>query len=379
LKIDENNKHALFNMGLTLQKVEENSTTKRKYEKVIDHFGKITAKDPTNINAHTALSMIYFKNQKYDLALENIEKAIQLSEKPDWRALLVKGCILRDGKEDYNNAKKFFDQAEGENPNSVVVKLNKCQNILLNPQSDEKDAPLRILKEINDILNNFEDRSTKIITKILLLYSKYSDSNTFDYELLRELLVSFSLKDSNLVMWNFKKLEELVKQQNIPDEKTAEESNLLLKMFSIPGAKSLEELQMIKKTIQSFLNKVPSNKIEYIPNEDENIKSECKIIKEIKKDKTEIEEGRVTSFYVWEITVELKDQVNTKFFDALKEIRFIFDSTFDDHIQTFVIIKQMKKFSVKAIGWDPTKLEIEFHRTDDSVLKQVIQLRTKDV
>lgn len=318
--------------------------------------------------------MIYFKNGQYDHALEYIEKAIQLSEKPDWRTLLVKGCILRDGKEDYNNAKKFFDQAEDENPNSVVVKLNKCQNILLNPQSEEKDAPLRILKEINVTLKNFEDRSTKIITKILLLYSKYLDGNKFDYELLQELLVLFSLKDSKLVMWNFKKLEELVKQLNIPDEKTAEERDLLLKIFSIPGTKSLEEFEMKKKIIQSFLNKSQTSKIEYIPNEDNNIKSDCKIIKEIKKDKMEIEKGDVTSFYVWEITVEIKDQVNSKFFDTLKEIRFTFDPTFDEHKQIFPITKQRKKFSVKAIGWDSTKLEIAFDRTDGSLLKQVIQL-----
>ena len=89
----------------------------------------------------------------------------------------------------------------------------------------------------------------------------------------------------------------------------------------------------------------------------------------------EIEKGDVTSFYVWEITVEIKDQVNSKFFDTLKEIRFTFDpALFDEHKQIFPITKQRKKFSVKAIGWDSTKLEIAFDRTDGSLLKQVIQL-----
>jgi hypothetical protein len=121
------------------------------------------------------------------------------------------------------------------------------------------------------------------------------------------------------------------------------------------------------------------SKIEYIPNEYNNIKSDCKIIKEIKNEKKEIEKGDFTSFYVWEITVELNDQIDSKFFDTLKEIRFTFDPTFDEHKQIFPITKQMKKFSLKAIGWDSTKLEIAFERTDGSVLKQVIQLQTKNV
>ncbi|HEX5187673.1 MAG TPA: hypothetical protein VFV86_12365, partial [Nitrososphaeraceae archaeon] len=378
LKIDENNNNALFNLGLTLQKFEEKSTTIRKFESVIAHFRKIIEKDHTNINTHIALSILFFKNGQYDLALEYIEKALQLSENPDWRALLIKGCILRDAKGEYNSAKTYFDKAEELNPNSFVVKLNKCQNIFLNPQSEEKDAPLRILTSINETLKNFEDRSAKIITKILLLYTKYFlDGKNIDYDLLQELLTLFSLKDSKLVIWNFKNLEELVKKQNISNE----EMNLFLNILSIPGTKSLEELEMKKRVIQNFLNKSQMNKIEYIPNEDNNIKFDCKIIKEIKKGKTKIEEkeGIVKSFYLWEITVEIKNQINNKFFDTFKEIRFIFDPTFDNHKKTFEITKQTKKFSVLALGWDSTKLEIEIERKDKSLLKHVIPLQTKDV
>ena len=62
LKIDESNNHVLFNLGLTLQKLEEKES--HKFEKVINHFIKLIEKDPNHVNAHTALAMIYIMNQE---------------------------------------------------------------------------------------------------------------------------------------------------------------------------------------------------------------------------------------------------------------------------------------------------------------------------
>ena len=364
LKIDESNTHALFNLGLTLQKLEEKGS--HKFEKVINHFRKLIEKDPNHINAHTALAMIYFRNQAYDNALEYIEKSLRLIESPDWRVLLAKGCILSDGYRDYEAAKACFDQSEKLNPNSTLVKLNKYQNMLLNPNSDEKDKLLvnESLNKIHKIVNNFEDRSTKIITIILLLYSNYLYKKSLDsIELIEELLRLITLKDSKLVKWSFKNLESVIGSD---EDITNEDKDFLLKIFSIPGPKSVEEIEMIKKGIQSLLNKLEARKIQYLNGEYDNIKINEKVIK-YEKDETD-------PFYLWEISVDTEQFVNISE-DKVKKIIFNFDPTFHNPIQKIETKDDVKNCSIKAIGWQETKLEIELEIENSSILKKVITLK----
>ena len=64
-------------------------------------------------------------------ASDYIEKAINVSERDDWRALLAMGCILSDVNKITLLPSGYFDACESLNPGSILVNLNKSQNLIL--------------------------------------------------------------------------------------------------------------------------------------------------------------------------------------------------------------------------------------------------------
>ena len=138
---------------------------------------------------------------------DKIKKAIKLSERDDWRALLAMGCILSDcGK--HPTAKIFFDACESLNPTSILVNLNKSQNLIL---LEQYPAGEKLLMEILNKIEAIEDRSSKIITIILLICLRYLNKdkdNPHNETLKEDLLRLLELKDSKLVDWNFENLNE---------------------------------------------------------------------------------------------------------------------------------------------------------------------------
>ena len=69
--------------------------------------------------------------KKYEHAFNYVNKAIDVSEHEDWRALVAMGCILSDYKQDYHSAQDYFNRSERLNPGSNLVNLNKSQNLIL--------------------------------------------------------------------------------------------------------------------------------------------------------------------------------------------------------------------------------------------------------
>ena len=117
------------------------------------------------------------------------------------------GCILSDGKQDYVAANGYFDKCECLNRGSNLVNLNKSQNLILLGSYVEAEKLLkeRILAKIVAI----EDRSTKIITNILLICLRYLNkdgANPNNETLIKDFLRLLELKDSKLVEWNFQNL-----------------------------------------------------------------------------------------------------------------------------------------------------------------------------
>ena len=125
---------------------------------------------------------------------------------------------MSDGFQRYGEARICFDKCYDLNPTSILVNLNKSQNlILLESFGEGEDLLNKILKKIEGI----EDRSTKIITIILLICSNYLHKGKVESsnaKLIEELLRLLSLKDSKLVDWNFKNLEKIIDKRQYIDE-----------------------------------------------------------------------------------------------------------------------------------------------------------------
>ena len=119
------------------------------------------------------------KFRKYDEASDYIKRAISVGEHEDWRALLAMGSILSDGQQDYSAAKEYFDKCEKLNPTSTLVNLNKCQNMILLELYFDGE---KLLKEILKKIALIEDRSTKIITMVMLICLRYLNKDATNSE-----------------------------------------------------------------------------------------------------------------------------------------------------------------------------------------------------
>ena len=376
LSIDNLNTDALFNLGLTYQELEGQEPDK-KYTKSIEQFDKIIAMNPNHVNAWTSLGVLKFKIRQYDEASDKIKKAIKLSERDDWRALLAMGCILSDSGKHYDTARIFFDACKSLNPDSILVNLNKSQNLIL---LKEYVLGEELLMEFLNKIEAIEDRSSKIISIILLICLRYLNKNAatpHNDTLKKDLLRLLELKDSKLVDWNFDNLNEAVtiavKNKDINDE----DGRFLTNLLSIPGNKPKDENELLKKNIGDFVmkHKPGTEKINYISDDDERIKVHVVINERLRKSKfNEIE------WFLWNISLELSPEFFNHESDVpVDYVVYMFDPTFQDIRDDKKLYPKNdnRKFSVNVIGWEESKFEIEIHRKDGSILKKVSKLDIK--
>ena len=127
--------------------------------------------DPNHVNAWTSLGILKFKIGKYDEASDAIKRAIKLGERDDWRALLAMGCILSDYRKHYSAAKEYFDACESLNPTSILVNLNKSQNLILLKEYVEGEKLLmKILNKIEAIEDRiFKNNNNNFVNMLTLL------------------------------------------------------------------------------------------------------------------------------------------------------------------------------------------------------------------
>jgi tetratricopeptide (TPR) repeat protein len=374
LSIDKLNTDALFNLGLTYQEL-EGKDPDRKYTKSIEQFDKIIREDPNHVNAWTSLGILKFKIRKYDEAFEAIKKAIKLGERDDWRALLAMGCVLSDYRKHFSAAKEYFDACESLNPTSILVNLNKSQNLIL---LKEYVAGEKLLIKILNKIEAIEDRSTKIITIILLICLRYlnkDEANPHNETLIKDLLRLFQLKDSKLVDWNFQNLNEAVKTAENSKDIKSEDAGFLTNLLSIPGSKPKDESESLKKKIGDFVtkSKPDSKNINYISDDDERIKVHVEIKERLGKSQLyEIE------WFLWNISLELSPEfLNDESDESVDYVVYMFDPTFQDKREDKKLYRKDGKatFSINVIGWEDSKFEIELHHKDGSILKKVSNLR----
>ena len=362
LKRDKFNTNALFNLGLTHQQI-EGKESPQTFKESIKCFEEVIRIEPNHFDSLTSLGLLYYKIQDYDSADKYIKEALKVSGKDDWRALLIKGCILSDGSQKYKDAKDYFDKCEDLNPNSLIVKLNKSQNLILLKSYEEAEE---LLKKIIEKTDNIENRSSKIITRILLIYSNYlykNGTNSNTQKLIEELLRLCNLKDSNLVDWNFESLKNHI-DKNIDSDRN---KDFLSNILSIPGPKSYDVKKLLVQDIQSFLNELQSSKIKYIDEYLDKIKINVVVEKKI-----EISEKNNIEWYVWNISIEQPSRVSDDI--AIESVIYKFDPSFQDKAQT-ISAREDNKFLIKAIGWEESKVEMELNLKDGSRLQKVIALK----
>ena len=372
LEMDRFNTDALFNLGLAYQEVEGKDTDK-KFTKSIQQFKKILENNPNHVNALTSLGILFFKIGKYSDASKMITDAIRLNEYDDWRALLAMGCILSDGQHEYSAARSYFDRCAELNPTSTLVKLNKSQNLILLESYAEAET---LLKSILEKMSTVKDRSTKIITIIMLICLRYLNqdvSNSENEILIESLLRLLDFKDTNLVDWSFHNLQITVaKREDLKDG----DIQFLKDLLCIPGKEPGYESKSIKKKIQDFVikNNLSTN-VHYIPDDGEKIKVEVKIIDKIGKS-----EWNETEWVVWGISLDPSSELIKK--GQVEYVVYIFDSTFQDKRDNKKIYPKDDngKFSINVMGWEERKFEIELHLNDRkrSILKITSNLEKQE-
>jgi tetratricopeptide (TPR) repeat protein len=363
LDMDRNNTDALFNLGLSYQEV-EGKDSDGKFTRSIQQFEKILEKEPNHVNSLTSLGILFYRIGKYEDALKMITKAIRVSEQDDWRKLLAMGCILSDGKREYDNAKTYFDRCAELNPTSTLVKMNQSQNMILVKSYHEAEI---LLKDILDEFENIKDRSTKIITIIMLICLRYLNKDKFNPDndkRIESLLRYLDLKETNLVIWNFRNLQITV---NDSQELDNGDRQFLSDLLSIPGHKPGYESKSLKKRIQDFLiNNNPSKNLRIIDYGE-------KIIDVDIIDRRRKSEWDETEWVVWKISL---DQSSEFLKDGkVKKVVYQFDSTFQNNRIEISSTDDNNEFSINVMGWEKRKFDIELHRNDNTILKMVGDLK----
>ena len=285
------------------------------------------------------------------------------------------GCILSDNEKDYKGAKRYFEMCEALNPSSILVNLNKSQNLILLESYDEGQKLLTSIrkekievtgdKTTDDVI--IEDRSTRIIMNILLICLRYLNkdgSNSENERLIKDLLRLLDLKDSKLVEWNFQNLEDVI---NDDKSITFEDKGFLTGILSIPGAKPKEDIDALKRKIQDYLvkNKLQSTNIEYIPdnNVEKLVKIETTLIDKSERD--------YSQWYHWKISLDLSELSNE---ESIEYVVYTFDPSFQNAREKVYAKDGGQNFPINVVGREESKFEIELKRKDGSIIKMVSRL-----
>ena len=243
LKINESHIKTIYNLALTYEQLNES-------EKAIELYKKVLDIEPKHFAALASIGILLYKKQDYPNSKKYLESSLRLRD-DDWRINLAMGCTLSEGHwKDYSRAQRYFDKSKKSNPNSILIMLNLSQNLLLLGRYEESEKFLRsILYKINDI----EDRSTSIVTRILLICSLYlrkQENFSEVVSLIQELIRYCNLKDFKWVEWNFKNLKEYIgKSLN----SNSEIDNTLNSIISLLDYKSANEKEIHLQRIQDFI------------------------------------------------------------------------------------------------------------------------------
>jgi tetratricopeptide (TPR) repeat protein len=371
----ERNEKALFNLGLAYQEYAYHEPTEysENIGKAEKYFQEVIKINKRYVDANVSLGILYYKAKNYTFASDYITKAIEQSDSDDWRILLAMGCILSDSNREYEKANYYFEMCEDLNPGSMAVNLNRAQNLILLGHYDEAKGLLNDIRTEklkfgeNEVI---EDRSSRIILNILMISLHHLNplkENVPDsyVEILKDLLTLLDLKDTDLVDWNFRNLEEVIYSRRDMD---SYDKAFLENIFSIPN-KSKNDIEQLKKEIQQY---IVDKKLEYMNiNFISNIDTQ-QVVKMVTKPIAKSNDN--IQWYLWKISLELSRVFNDNI--PVDNVVYTFDPKFQGQQgNSFYTKEGESNFPINVIGYEETKFEIEVKRKDDSILKMISKLK----
>ena len=184
-------------------------------------------------------------------------------------------------------------------------------------------------------------------------------------EILKDLLTLLDLKDTDLVDWNFRNLEEVIYSRRDMD---SYDKAFLENIFSIPN-KSKNDIEQLKKEIQQYIvdKKLQYMNINFISNIDTQ-----QVVKMVTKPIAKSNDN--IQWYLWKISLELSRVFNDNI--PVDNVVYTFDPKFQGQQgNSFYTKEGESNFPINVIGYEETKFEIEIKRKDDSILKMISKLK----
>ena len=184
-------------------------------------------------------------------------------------------------------------------------------------------------------------------------------------EILKDLLTLLDLKDTDLVDWNFRNLEEVIYSRRDMD---SYDKAFLENIFSIPN-KSKNDIEQLKKEIQQYIvdKKLQYMNINFISNIDTQ-----QVVKMVTKPIAKSNDN--IQWYLWKISLELSRVFNDNI--PVDNVVYTFDPKFQGQQgNSFYTKEGESNFPINVIGDQETKFEIEVKRKDDSILKMISKLK----
>ncbi|CAH8652939.1 unnamed protein product [Heterobilharzia americana] len=109
---------------------------KKDFETAIGHYDKAIELDPTCITYYTNKAAVYFEKREYDRCIEVCEKAVEVGRENRADYKLIAKAYARaahafEKKEDYANAKKFYDKSLSESRQPDIEKSARALDKLI--------------------------------------------------------------------------------------------------------------------------------------------------------------------------------------------------------------------------------------------------------
>ena len=180
----------------------------------LNNFNQIIAVDPQQHNAYYEMAQIYFKGKEYDLAKENIQKALTINTNNEWYWVLS-ASIYQELK-DYNLLNYALDELVKLSPERIEYRLEKANTLMLLQRPEDALSEYREIEKnigagletlegkqrIYRLMGDFKSAETDLKQQIAL------DPANFRYYILLGDLY-FNKKDKEKALETYKKVKEL--------------------------------------------------------------------------------------------------------------------------------------------------------------------------
>ena len=180
-------------------------------------------------------------------------EAIKIEPK-NWEAFNSLGTIYNDQFFDYNNAKKCYQSALDLNPDSILIKTNLAEILLILKEYDESERLL------NDLQNVNYNQTIGFVIRALTLCSYYLRGLTQEGKIASLDLLNYyeTIPVNYNINWTFRGLSNMINGITANDSKiTKDEKELILFVPSLLEVKTEDDRTV---TLRQFRNLIEKRK-----------------------------------------------------------------------------------------------------------------------